>query len=146
MVADNVRKRFEDKFYITPGCWIWTGSRNADGYGHFRYGEIVKAHRFSYEMYVGEIPRGLLIRHRCANPSCVNPEHLVPGTYKENMDDRDFHQNTARGERNGKTKMTDADVIRAKELLKQGYLRETVAEMLGVSGRTIWYSIKTRKL
>jgi HNH endonuclease len=141
------KQRFENLFRVTPGCWVWEGSRNADGYGHFRMnGRVEKAHRASYIFYVGAIPNILLIRHKCNNRSCVNPEHLIPGTDLQNMEDRESSGNTARGERNGKTKLTDAQVREAKELLAQGYFREDVANAFGVSGRTIWYAIKTRKL
>lgn len=141
------QQRFEDLFRVTPGCWHWEGSKNGDGYGHFRMGgRIEKAHRASYIFYVGEIPRTLMIRHKCNNRFCVNPDHLIPGTDLQNMEDREASGNTARGERNGKTKLTDEQLRHARKLLKDGLSRETVAFRFGVSGRTIWYALKTRQL
>jgi HNH endonuclease len=143
----TLKQRFEKLFRITPGCWVWEGSKNGDGYGHFRIGnKVEKAHRASYTFYVGEIPAMLMIRHKCNNRNCVNPEHLTPGTDLQNMEDRELSGNTARGEQHGKTKLTDAQVREARELLRQGHFREDVANAFGVSGRTIWYAIKTRKL
>ncbi|MCX6644531.1 MAG: HNH endonuclease signature motif containing protein, partial [Candidatus Bathyarchaeota archaeon] len=44
--------------------------------------------RFAYKSFIGEIPNGLFILHKCDNPKCVNPEHLYAGTQKDNMQDR----------------------------------------------------------
>lgn len=67
------------------GCWIWTASGFWDGYGKFHLdGKSVRAHRASYELFVGPIPDGLVIDHLCRVPRCVNPQHLEPVTVREN--------------------------------------------------------------
>ena len=70
------------------GCWIWTGTRNS-GYGQLFYqGQRSMAHRFSWELHHQQsIPEGLVIRHLCHNPLCVNPHHLTPGTQTQNVQD-----------------------------------------------------------
>lgn len=71
----------------TP-CLIWTASTDKDGYGQFRVGDsVVRAHRWIWERLVGPIPDDLSLLHDCDNSSCVNIEHLNPGTHKENMHD-----------------------------------------------------------
>lgn len=45
-------------------------------------------HRLAYEAWVGPIPEGMLIRHTCDTPLCINPDHLIPGTHRDNMQDR----------------------------------------------------------
>jgi hypothetical protein len=47
----------------------------------------VKVHRFSYEYFVGTIPDGLCVLHKCDNTICSNPDHLFLGTQKENIQD-----------------------------------------------------------
>ena len=57
-------KRFEDKVITIPesACHWWTAALNDDGYGRFVYDDkVVRAHRFSYELYVGPIPEGLCV-------------------------------------------------------------------------------------
>jgi len=72
------------------GCWLWEGgSRGGKGYGQFNpRGKNFAAHRFSYQLHVGEIPKGLSVLHKCDTPACVNPEHLFLGTQTDNMRDR----------------------------------------------------------
>ena len=69
-------------------CWPWNGVCDQHGYGRIHFmSSKVKAHRVSYEMMNGPIPDGLLVRHTCDNPNCVNPKHLCVGTQKDNMRD-----------------------------------------------------------
>lgn len=78
--------RFEAKFVKGPGCWLWTAGLTQGGYGKFFVaGKTVLAHRFSYEMYVGEIPSGLQIDHLCRTRECVRPDHMEPVTLAENI-------------------------------------------------------------
>lgn len=82
----TVLERFESKYFVAPdGCWLWTASVNAQGYGQFSIDrKSYRAPRVSYELYVGTIPDGLHIDHLCRQPSCVNPHHLEPVTQAEN--------------------------------------------------------------
>ena len=99
MKIDNETKiRFESKIEKMPnGCWIWTGTKDLKGYGAIRFnGKMHKSHRVAYEIYVGEIPKGMLCCHHCDVPSCCNPDHLFIGTNSDNMRDmykkgRDLH-------------------------------------------------------
>lgn len=66
-------------------CLLWTGTA-PHGYGSFWYdGKKVRAHRFSYEHFIGEIAPGLVLDHLCRNTLCVNPDHLEPVTHAENL-------------------------------------------------------------
>lgn len=78
--------RFMAKVQKRPsGCWEWQAGRSRDGHGNFSVGgRAIRAHRWSYEYFVGPIPDGLVIDHLCVNPPCVNPDHLEPVTHREN--------------------------------------------------------------
>lgn len=71
------------------GCWLWTGKKSTyGGYGILRSeGRQVRAHRVAYELFVGPIPDHLEVRHTCDVRLCVNPQHLLLGTHRENMED-----------------------------------------------------------
>lgn len=80
-------QRFWAKVNKTETCWLWTGSRTAEGYGTFAPTRRTRigAHRYAYIISVGPIPDGLTLDHLCRNPGCVNPAHLEPMTMWENQ-------------------------------------------------------------
>ena len=71
-------------------CWPWQGHCDNNGYGKYSNDvlNINVAHRFAYILTYGQPQLGHIIRHTCDNPPCCNPTHLVPGTYKDNAQDR----------------------------------------------------------
>ena len=78
-------ERFVMKIKVAEsGCWEWQNSIT-QGYGKFWNGKkCIRAHRFSYQLYKGCIPKGLEIDHLCRNMRCVNPDHLEAVTHLEN--------------------------------------------------------------
>lgn len=121
-------------------CWEWTG-RTTKGYGEVRFKRggrrrIVRAHRLSWALCVGEIPPGLNVLHRCDNPPCVRPSHLFIGTTQDNITDM-WQKSRARilqGSQRSLAKLTEAAVleIRASPL---GYKR--LAARYGVDRKLI---------
>lgn len=85
-----LNEEFEARTTKIPwsGCWIWDGAiGKAHGYGVAWDGKYVRAHRLGYKLFVGDIPSGMHVLHRCDVRSCVNPSHLFLGTQLDNMRD-----------------------------------------------------------
>lgn len=109
---EKVSKRFYKRVLKTDTCWIWKGTVDTQGYGSL-YDENSrqeKAHRISYRLNIGEIPKGLCVMHKCDNRLCVNPEHLQLGTRKENNQDRINKGRTKEGLELPRTKLSDQDI------------------------------------
>lgn len=96
-------------------CKIWDKSRRPDGYGEVNFqGKTTRAHRLAYVnangLTLADI-QGKVVRHKCDNPSCVNPEHLILGTHLDNTRDRIERNRGARGERQGSAKLSAENVL-----------------------------------
>jgi hypothetical protein len=71
------------------GCWMWTGSRTSHGYGNIVVsGKLCMVHRLAHKLWVGPIPQGYWVRHRCGNPACCNPEHLYTSAGTASLEER----------------------------------------------------------
>jgi hypothetical protein len=82
--------RFINKVEFTDTCWIWKGAVRGSKMKHgvLRRNKIYyAAHRWVYLRTRGPIPDGLVVRHKCDVPVCVNPQHLELGTQKDNIHD-----------------------------------------------------------
>lgn len=90
---DKTMRRWVRQIWTGPetDCWIWIGSRTLTGYGQMRVGghrTKFLAHRIGYVHRFGPIKNGAILMHECDNPSCVNPDHVKPGTVLKNAWDR----------------------------------------------------------
>lgn len=141
----NPLKDFERYYLPEPntGCWLWVGS-SSGRYGSASIdGKNARAHIVSYEMHVGPIPKGLILRHKCDQPFCVNPDHLVPGTQKENMQDKIDRGRNIVGSKCSQAKLDEekvADILKSKSsgryLASKYGVSEGVISM--VRSRKIW--------
>lgn len=112
------------------GCWLWEQGLDTRGYGAAKVKRrAAKAHRVSYEAFVGPIPDGAFVLHRCDVKACVNPDHLYAGTHAENMDD------LSRGRYHPKRKLTSEQV---RAMRASTMTISELAEAHGMSRSTIW--------
>ena len=83
-------EKFWARVVKTPTCWLFSGAP-CDKTGHLQISgpsnKRIAAHRFSYELHKGPIPAGLIVRHTCDVGACVNPDHLLVGTQRDNVHD-----------------------------------------------------------
>ncbi|MGT2513846.1 HNH endonuclease [Sphingomonas panni] len=134
LIADRV-------IISSTGCWEWSGFRDHQGYGSLYWSGVYRAHRFSYKVIYGIDPGSLLVRHKCDNPPCVNPDHLELGTAQQNSDDCVSRNRQARGERHTVSVLDEKAVlaIRASSLSPK-----QLSKLHGVNVNTI-HQVISRK-
>lgn len=122
------------------GCWLWAhlgmvGHYGRIGVGQYRGG----AHRASYRLFNGPIPRGLSVLHKCDVPLCVNPAHLRVGTAADNTADMMAKGRGSKrhGERNTQAKLTVADIEVIRQRIAAGDRQRSIAADFGVTDITI---------
>lgn len=140
----SFRKRPKDRFweYVkkTDSCWEWKGPIMKVGYGCFSINNRpYYAHRFSYEVHIGKIPKNKLVCHSCDNRKCVNPDHFFLGSHKENTADMIIKNRNCKGVKMSTHKLNEEDVMKIKSLRKEGKFYRELGEMFGVS-----YSVARR--
>lgn len=143
--------RFWSKVQFTSDCWIWKAAVFDDrGYGKFPLTptKLVRAHRYAFEIGNGPIPEGQIVCHKCDNPSCVKPDHLFLGTYKDNAQDRDKkgRAGVRRGELNPMAKVTTEDVHKIRKLYNHKICSQRVLGILfNVSQGTIHNIVREKE-
>lgn len=105
------------RYYVSKqGCWICTSHSLSNGYPIVsRGGRRFKLSRVMYEKYKGKIPTGMVVRHKCDNPACINPDHLLIGTQLDNIQDRVDRDRSVKGEDVHSATLTEKEV---KEIIK----------------------------
>ena len=123
----------------SDGCWVWKGGLHKRGYGIFWLeGKGQLAHRISFSLFKRDLKPTENVLHKCDNPQCVNPKHLIAGTQADNMRDmiEKGRDRKAFGENAGKAKLTEVDV---KIIRSSNSTALELAEIFGVSRSQIYY-------
>jgi hypothetical protein len=141
---DFIKAAFESNFSKSVGCWTWNGGLDSHGYGRLYYkGRSYKAHRVSYALYKGELPKwdghksGICVLHKCDNPRCVNPDHLFLGSQADNMRDKAIKGRSIGAhscEKHHKAKLTSREVVAIR---KDARSNSFIGKLYGVSKETI---------
>jgi hypothetical protein len=146
----TVAQRIAQKTIPEPntGCWLWMGMTN----GRYPLIKVSKrnvyVHRYVCEQTHG-LPEGQQALHKCDVPLCVNPDHLYPGTQKQNMQDciargrisRVGARTPQRGADRPRAKLTDQQAVEIKISEEKGTV---LSAKYGVS-RAIISQIKSGK-
>lgn len=142
----KLKEEFLSKIQVLPnGCWYWLGCKIPSGYGQIYYdGKMHNAHRISMFLFAEfELESELCGCHHCDNPPCVNPAHLYPGTYSDNLLDASAkgrlpdQTGLYQGERSGMAVLTEEQV--KDIILQRGKITtRKLAVRYGVSKTEVW--------
>ena len=146
-----IEERFFKKVNKTKECWFWIGQLNFHGYGviHLypnQYNDKkILAHRLSYKIHKGEIPKDMCVRHSCDIRNCVNPNHLWIGTKSDNHKDMwakgrqpDYTKTGIPGENHPMAKLTWKKVNKIRKMLSsRKYKQIYIAKIFNAHPMTI---------
>lgn len=102
----NIVERLLRSRKVVNGCWIWTGETNF-GYGRIKVfgGRRIRVTHLSLLLFKGiRLQDKEIACHDCDVQACFRPEHLYPGTNKQNSADMVRRGRAAVGDRNGMRK------------------------------------------
>lgn len=144
-----IKERFFRHVKKTNTCWLWTANTYKCGYGQFGIGsrsdgtrKKAAAHRISWEIHKGFIPKGILVLHICNIKECVNPKHLYLGDHQANMDqavkDGRFKRtkkwiDARRGSKNPASKLTEFKVLEIRKKYSNGSSQDCLALEYGIN-------------
>jgi len=137
---------FWAKTRVEGDCLLWTGktiTHRGEARGFVWCGDIGKwraAHQVSLEGKLGRpIAQGKQANHTCDRTLCVAEDHVYEGTQQQNVDDMFARgrANKARGDRSGRSKLTEVQIREIRGKLAEGNLQWMLAKEYGVSIQTI---------
>jgi hypothetical protein len=104
------------------GCMICTSHHlDRDGYPEImRDGRRTKLPRLVMFRRYGEQPNEIQTRHTCDTPACINPEHIIPGSHKDNSKDKSDRKRI-HGTKNPRAKLTENNVRLIRENITGKY-------------------------
>ena len=132
---------------MTTPCIHTTDPLTKGGYG-YRWvtrggdGKTVFSHRQAYADKIGvhvfDLPKGLVVRHTCDHPSCINHDHLIPGTHQDNVNDKVQRGRHSKGEDTGASVLTEQQAIQILKEYSGAWGQQTkLAKKYNVAQQTI---------
>lgn len=134
----ELRDEFIDRLILRSRkvgeCIEWTGAKDKNGYALAapKKATMVRAHKAMCEWMYGRMPPRHVAMHRCDNPSCLHPVHLRPGSNTDNQQDMTKKGRGRVGDRNGRSKLTEADVREIVRRRRAGESAYNLAPEFGV--------------
>jgi hypothetical protein len=124
-IKPNCPEDFWKKVDKSGEHWLWTGMLDPrSGYGKFHINmKGMNSHRYCWILVNGEIPDGLVVRHKCRVKNCVNPEHLELGTTADNNADMIRDGTTMRGTKSHLSKLNEEQVLDIRRRATEGCVR-----------------------
>ena len=147
--------KYADKFWSNvtklgdEECWLWTKCHDRYGYGKFQLRHLgekvcIKSHRTAYMLtHNVTLNPKQFVCHKCDNPGCNNPSHLILGSAASNMADCVAKGRTARGSNHPKSKLTESQVVEIRTRVSNGETLSSLAREFGVWHSTIIYALGT---
>ncbi len=139
---ERIKKYYEKYVVRKDGCWDWKGTIQHTGYATLNIRPPIKAHRASWLIHKGEIPKGLIVCHNCPdgdNRRCTNPDHLWLGTHKDNTQDKikKGRSNTPKGVQLKISKLNEDQVRSIRIMLEKGLSCAEIGRKENVSRKII---------
>lgn len=136
---ERIKKYYEKYVIKQEGCWDWKGIIEHTGYAKLGIRPPIKAHRASWIIHNGPIPKGLIVCHKCDNKKCTNIEHLWLGTHKQNIQDKiqKGRSNTPCGSLLKISKINEIQVLEIKKLIEQGFSCSEIGRKINIPRKIV---------
>lgn len=145
-MTDYLQRRFWSRTIVRDdGCWDWTGSTNAGGYGQVSVNRRpILAHRVAWLLSHFIIPEGKWVLHRCDRRPCVNPDHLFLGTRTDNMLDMRSKGRQSQGTRFPQSRLTPELIVSMRAMHAAGESTANIGRSMGVAQSTVSRALSGR--
>jgi hypothetical protein len=133
-------------------CLIWKSKplRLNRHHSILRNGKLILVHRLAKSLVCSKAKNNLnnskvIFRHTCDVPACINPDHILLGTQRDNIRDAVARSRVRHGSLHPCAKLVEKDVLKIRKLVAVGRLqKQKIAEQFGISTGTLTAIIQRR--